>query len=160
LLSTLDLPVVGYVSTNTALPSDLRFDEVNPIEYRTYNVRSLLAPAMPGTPPFLTPVADFGRFRVLDAPGRGYFDLVDVTAVAPITRQALYAVTARWLHSEWPAGQQPLWLDMKATAPAGLPRIPADGALPPPQPLSEAGKVLSEQQNGQVYSAQLEVARR
>jgi hypothetical protein len=160
LLSTLQLPVVGYIPSNSTLTSDLRFDEVNPVDYRVFNVRNLVAPAAPGTPPFLTPAADFGRFRVLDAPGGGYFDLVDVTAAAEITRWSFFDLNDRWLHSEWAAKKQHLWLDLKGGAPLQLPRISSTNPLPPARvPGEDAGTVRNESQTGQVYRAELEVAR-
>ena len=164
-LSINQVPGIGFMYNSSALPSDLRFDELNPAAYRLFNVRSLLAPAMPGTPGFLKPVADFGRFRVLDAPGGGYFDVVDVAAAVPITRYNFYDVTDRWLHSAWVERKQHLWIefkgpDPKASAPTGLPRISADSPLPETQaPAASPGTVASERQNGQVYEAEFEAAR-
>jgi hypothetical protein len=162
LLSVNQVPAVAHPYNVTALPSDimLRFDEVNAAHYRLFNIRSVLAPAMPGTPPFLTPLKDFGRFRVLDAPGDGYFDLVDAPVVVPIDRYSFYDVNDRWLHSEWMANKQYLWLDLKGGAPPELPRISATSPLSPaPAPGENAGTVRNERQTGQVYQAELEVAR-
>jgi hypothetical protein len=162
LLSVNQLPAVAHPYNVTALPSDimLRFDELNPTHYRLFNIHSVLAPAMPGTPPFLTPVKDFGRFRVLDAPGDGYFDLVDAPDVVPIDRYSFYDVNDRWLHSDWLAHKQHLWLDLKGGGPPGLPRISASGPLPPaPVAVGNVGTVRAERQNGQVYRAELDVAR-
>jgi hypothetical protein len=161
-LATSQVPAVSYLYNYTALPSDImmRFDETNPTQYRLFNLKSVLAPAMPGTPAFLTPVKDFGRFRVLDAPGDGYFDLVDAPAVVPIDRDSFYDVNDRWLHSDWLARKQYLWLDLKGGAPVQLPRLAATSPLPlAPAPGERAGTVRNEQQTRQVYQAELEVAR-
>jgi hypothetical protein len=161
-LSTNQIPAVSFGYNATALPSDImqRFDEVNAAQYRLFNIHSLLAPAMPGTPAFLMPVKDFGRFRVLDAPGDGYFDLVDVAAVAPIDRDSFYDVNDRWLRSDWLTKKQYLWLDLKGGAPAQLPRISATSELPAAPAAGESeGLVRNERQTGQVYQAELEVAR-
>ena len=156
------VPAVAYLYNATALPSDLmlRFDELNPAHYRLFNIRSVLAPAMPGAPPFLTLVKDFGRFRVMDAPGDGYFDLVDAPVVVPIDRYSFYDVDDRWLHSDWLDRKQFLWLDLKGGAPPGLPRLLATSPLPPaPSPGQTAGTVRNQRQTGQVYQAELDVAR-
>ena len=161
-LSTAQVPAVSFLYNSTALPSDImmRFDELNAAHYRLFNIRSVLAPAMPGTPPFLTPLQDIGRFRVLDAPGDGYFDLVDASVVVPIDRASFYGVNDRWLHSDWLARKQHLWLDLKGGAPSAAPRIAATDPLPPaPAAAGSAGTVRGERQSGQVYQADLEVAR-
>ena len=159
-LSTRQLPVVGFVPNTTALTADLRFDEVNPALYRLFNIRSLVAPPLPGTPAFLTPVRDFGRFRVLAAPGDGYFDLVDAAAVVAINRYSFYDVTDRWLHSDWLAKKQYLWLDLTRGAAPSLPRLSATSPLPPARTPDEfAGTVRDERQTGQVYQAELDVSR-
>ena len=63
-----------------ALTSDLmvRFDERNPAHYRLFNVATVLADRDRVLPPVLSPVAEFGRFRLLAPPAAGYFDLVSV----------------------------------------------------------------------------------
>jgi len=105
-------------------------------------------------------VKDFGRFRVLDAPGEGYFDLVDAPVVVPIDRHTFYGIADRWLHSDWLAARQYLWLDLKGGAPSGLPRISAAAPLPPvPPPGGNRGAVTGQQQAGQVYEAELDVTR-
>jgi len=137
-----------------------RFDEVNPAQYRLFNIHSLLAPAMPGTPGFLTPIQDFGRFRVLAAPGDSYFDLVDVGAAVKVDRSTFYDVNDRWMHSDWLANHQFLWLDLKGGAPPQLPQYPAPSPLPPaPAAGSPTGTIRNERQTGQIYQAELEVAR-
>ena len=162
-LSTHQIPAVSYGYNATALPTDImrRFDELNPAHYRLFDIHSLLAPAMPGTPPFLTPLKDFGRFRVLDAPGAGYFDVVDVAAVVPIDRSNFYDVNDGWMHSEWLARKLYLWLDLRGGAPAGLPRLSPTGPLPAPPaaPADSPGTVTRESQTGQVYEAELDATR-
>lgn len=161
-LSVNQVPAVSHPYNATALPADImmRFDEGNAAQYRLFNIRSVLAPAMPGTPPFLTPLKDFGRFRVLDAPGDGYFDLVDAPVVVPIDRYSFYDVNERWLRSDWLARKQFLWLDLKGGSPPRLSRISATSPLPPaPAPGENAGTVRNQRQIGQVYQAELEVAR-
>jgi hypothetical protein len=153
---------VSYLYNATALPSDImmRFEEGNAAHYRLFNIRSVMTPVIPGAPPFLTPLRDIGRVRVLEAPGDGYFDLVDAPVVVPIDRYSFYDVNDRWLHSTWLAPKQYLWLDLKGGAPARLPRISPTSPLPSaPAPGENAGTVRNERQAGQVYQAELEVAR-
>lgn len=161
-LSMSHVPAVSFMYNNLALTTDImmRFDELKPAHFRLFNIRSVVAPAMPGAPAFLSARAQMGRFRIYDAPGTGYFEIVDVAASVPITRSSFYDVNDRWLHSDWVERRQHLWLYFRGDAPAGLPRLSSGSALPPVPPISASpGEIRSERQDGEVYQAEFEAAR-
>jgi hypothetical protein len=87
-----------------ALTGDImvRFDEWKPSHYRLFNIRTVVAPAGadPVVPPFLTPLGQSGRFRIFEAPGGSFFDLVDVVASVKTTRNNFYDINDRWLASD------------------------------------------------------------
>jgi hypothetical protein len=148
----------------TALTADLLplFDERNPTHYRLFNVRSVVAPASlaSGLPGFLSPRALVGHDRIFDAPGSGYFDIVDVPAAVAANKDSFYEVNERWLHSDWVEKRAHLWLDFQGDAPSGLPRLTTRGPLPPSSlPTVAAGAIKSERQIGQIYRAEFSVSR-
>jgi hypothetical protein len=102
-----------------ALTGDVmvRFNEWQPDHYRLFNIRSVVAPSGAALPEFLMPRAEIGPFRVFEAPGTGYFDVVDVPAAIRITRRNFYDVNDRWLQSDWVARKQYLWLTISGNAP-------------------------------------------
>ena len=161
--STSQIPAVGFLYHSMALTSDisLRFNEFDPAHYRLFNVRSVVAPGDGSVtlPLFVIPRMQFGNFRVFDAPAVGYFDVVDVFASVGVTRENLYDVNDRWLQSRWPGARNHLLLDIGAGAPSGLTRLRADVPLSEPPPLPPAGQVSAEQQDGQVYRAEMDVSR-
>jgi uncharacterized membrane protein len=161
--STAQIPAVAFLYHSMALTSDItvRFNELDPAHYRLFNVRSVVAPGdgSVALPLFVIPRIQFGNFRVFDAPGVGYFDVVDVFASVGVTRDNLYDVNDRWLQSRWPGARNHLLLDMGAGAPSGMTRLRADGPLSEPPPLPPAGQVGGEQQDGQVYRAEMDVVR-
>jgi hypothetical protein len=150
-------PAVSFAINASVFPVEamVKFDELKPEHYRLFNIHSVLAPPIAGAPAFLTPVAEFGRFRVLDAPGNGYFGVVDVPAAATINRDNIDDTLLPWLQSDWLAKDQYVRLDFEGHA--DLPRF-APGA-PAPAPSTPAGTVAAERQTGQVYEADLDVAR-
>jgi hypothetical protein len=154
------VPAVSGLFNATSLTSDLipRIDETNPEHYRLFNIRTMLAPPIDGLPGFLKRTADFGRFRVFEAPGDGYFAIVDAAAAAQTTRDIFYALCDPWMHSDWPASRRHIWLDFAGDAPKELPRV-TPGYLPPAAAQSTAGTVANERQQGQVYEADLELQR-
>ena len=155
LLAAARVPTVGYLSHTMALTSGvmLGFDERNPAHYRLFDVRTFIVPA--GTkypvPVFLKPGAIFGRFQIFDTPANGYFDLVDVPAAVPVTRDDFLDTNLRWLKTVGPSTRQHLRLDLPGSAPV---------ALSPPAVASQApGEILNAKQTGEVYQAEFLAAR-
>jgi hypothetical protein len=109
-------------------------------------------------PAFLKPLADFGHYRVLEAPGEGYFGVVDVPAAATASRDNFYELSEPWLRSEWAAKDQYIWLDFHNEAPKDLPRV-TPGYFPPVASAGTPGTVRNERQAEQVYQADLDVRR-
>lgn len=163
LLGAARLPAVGFLYHAMAMTADVMvdFNDQSPEQYRLWNIRTVIAPAnrpVP-VPPFLQPRQRFGEFQTYEAPGGGYFDLVDVAAAIKTTRRNFYDVNHRWLQSDWPAKNTYLLLDWQATVPPDAPRLAPEASLPhlpaPPAP----GAVLSENQDGEVYRARCIAAR-
>ena len=146
-----------------ALTSDLmvRFDEFNPDHYRLFNVQTVVRPVegAPPPPPFLTPIERNGKFNLFAAPGGGYFDLVDVAAAVITSHNDFYNVNDRWLSSAWVAMRKHVLLDWRANAPASLLRIGPDDPLPAMLSTVPPGDVSREQQDGEVYLAQVHATR-
>jgi hypothetical protein len=163
-LSEAGVPAVAFLYHAMALTGDImvRFDERNPEQYRLFNIRSVVAPVAnaPPLPAFLTPREQIGPFRIFDAPGAGYFDIVDAPAAVKTTRNTFYDVNARWLESDWVAKKRHLYLDFNRDAPPGTVRLAAEAALPAePAAVTAAGVVRGEGRNGDEYTAELDVAR-
>jgi hypothetical protein len=151
-------PAVSFAYNSSVFPVDAmnQFDEWNPAHYRLFNIRSVLTSVITEFPPFLTPVEDFGWFRLLDAPGKGYFGLVDVRAAAHVDRSAVADITNMWLKSGWLEHDQFIRLDFDNTAPKDLPRVTPGGPMPPLlASTTPPGSVTNEKQTGQVYEADL-----
>ncbi len=159
--STAQVPAVAFLFHSMALTADImvRFNEVNPAHYRLFNVRTFVSPAGGAAPAFLAPRAQFGSMRVFDAPGDGYFDVVDAFASVAVTRDSFYDVNDRWLQSDWVEKRVHLLLDLGDGTPPVPVRLRADAALGPALPMPRPGEVSGEQQHGEVYSADLNVLR-
>ena len=148
-----------------ALTADLvpQFDETRPAHYRLFDIRSVVAPreVAGGLPKFLTPVESVGRVQILDAPGGGYFDVVDVAAWSPANKQNFFDLNSRWLQSDWPERKAYVWLNFRGAAPANVPPLPEADRFrrTAAAPQSSAGTIASERQDGEVYRADLEIAR-
>ena len=154
------VPAVSGAFNVSALPTDLiaKFDQNHPLDYRTFNVRAVIAPRLP-PPDFLPLIGDFGSYRVLAAPGEGYFGLVDVVAAATTDRDSFYALCEPWMHSPWAAANRYIWLDFNGDAPKDLPRV-TPGYFPELQePAVVPGSVTNQRQTGQVYEADFDAAR-
>jgi hypothetical protein len=154
-------PTITDAYNQTALPSDLigRFNQSKASEYRVFNIRTVLTIPVSGAPEFLKPLGDVGHFRAFEAPGEGYFGVVDVVAAADTTRDNFFDLCNPWLHSAWPEKNQYIWLDFHGNAPKGLPRL-TPGFLPElPSPPGDSGKAMNERQTGQVYEADIDVLR-
>ncbi len=175
-----NIPFFAFLTTNLvpsaspayhllALPADILplFDETRAAHYRLFNVHSVVAPAnvapaevAPKLPTFLSLRGTVGRDSLLDAPGGGYFDLVDVAAAVPTNKTTFYSVNERWLHSDWVENHAHLLLDFGSGAPAGIPRLRAQVPLPAaPPPASPVGEIQNQRQNGEEYEARFAVAR-
>ena len=154
-LAAAGVPTVGYLSHSMALTSGvmLSFDERNPAYYRLFDIRSFIVPA--GTkypvPPFLTPGAIFGRFQIFDTPANGYFDLVDVPAALPVTREDFFENNERWLKTVGPSRRQHLRLD--------LPGGTSDALSAPDANAPSPGEILSARQSAEVYQAEFNAVR-
>ena len=162
ILSTAQVPGVGFPYDSMALPGDLmaRFDAANPAEYRLFNIGSVMAPsAALGAQRFLVPRQRIGQFQLFDAPGGGYFDLVDVPASALASNFNFFEVNDRWLSSGWVSKRYHLWLDWHGNAPPELLRALFDEPLPNIQPAPPAGVVRSERRTGEMYQAEFDAAR-
>ncbi len=159
-LSGAGVPAVSYLYHAMALTGDLmvHFDERQPAHYRLFNVSSVVAEASRPMPPFLTPVAEDGRFRSWRAPPAGYFDLVAVPYATAVDRRRFYDVNRRWLDSAWPAHRQHLLLSGGAVA-GGLPALAPGATLPPVAPATGLGTVEGEGREGETYSAEVVVDR-
>jgi hypothetical protein len=156
-LSTAQVPTVGFLYHAMALAGDVMvsFDDRSPEQYRLWNIRTVIAPPdrIVGPPGLLQPRERFGEFQTYEAPGGGYFDLVDVPAAVKTNRRDFYDVNERWLHSGWPGKRAHLLLDREGNSPAGLRRLAPDAPLPDLAAASPPGAVVSEDRQGQVYGA-------
>jgi hypothetical protein len=155
-------PAVSFAYNTSVFPVDVMegFDELNPQQYRLFNIKTVIAPPVSGAPPFLKTLADIGSYRMLDAPGAGYFGIVDVPAAAKVDRDSVGGIDEPWVKSDWFAKDQYVLLDLDDSAPRNLDRLTPGGAFPPaPAPLTPAGVVSNERQTGQVYEADFEASR-
>jgi len=150
------VPTLAVAYNVSALPSDLvpKFDQLHPLQYRIFNVRTMIAPKVV-TPDFLPLIGDFGSYRVLAAPGEGYFGLIDVVAAANADRDNFYALSEPWLRSPWAAADRYIWLDFNGDAPQDLPRVTAGYFPDLVSPTTPAGDMRNERQTGQTYEADL-----
>ncbi len=158
------VPQASATYHTAALTADLfpEFEERNPAHYRLFNVRSVVAPVKlaAGLPDFLLARTQIGSDRIFDAPGAGYFDVVDAVAAVRVSKDSFYDVNKQWLHSDGVAKGAHLWLDLRGTAPSNLPRLGAGEALPLNSAgLSRAGEIHRERQFGPDYHAEFEVSR-
>ena len=126
-----------------ALTADLipQFDETRPAHYRLFDIRSVVAPreVAGGLPKFLTPVESVGRVQILDAPGGGYFDVVDVAAWSPANKQNFFDLNSRWLQSDWPERKAYVRLNFRRGRAGGC------AAAPGGRSASAAGRGPGEQ---------------
>ena len=159
--STAREPALSFMYHSMSLTSETltRFNELRPEQYRLFDIRTVVAPATVALPSFLTPIQDAGPFRILAAPGNGYFDVVDVFYAVKTSKFDFYDIVDRWLQSTWVDNRQHLLLDFFGDAGPALPRLDPDQALPPSPTFPFPGAVLSENQDGQTYRAQVNAAR-
>ena len=158
--STAQIPAVAFLYHSMALTADVmvRFNEMNPAHYLLFNVRTVVAPATLPAPPFLAARVQYGSMRIFDAPGDGYFDVVDALASVNVTRATFYEVNDRWLQSDWVPKRVHLLLDWGQGTPPAM-HLRADAALPAAPPMPRPGEVREEHQQGEVYRAEMDVER-
>ncbi|MBV8208350.1 MAG: hypothetical protein JO041_16315 [Acidobacteria bacterium] len=153
-LSEGQVPAVSFLYHAMALTGDIMvlFNEQAPAQYRLFNIQTVISPAASqvGPPGLLRQRARFGDLQNLDAPGAGYFDLVDVPRVVNTDRANSYDVNQRWLQSDGPASRTHWLLDFNRDS---------GTAMALTSPGSPAGEVINEAQQGQVYRAELDVLR-
>ena len=160
-LSRAEVPAVAFLYHSMALTGDVmvRFDEMDPTHYLLFNIRSVIAPAEGvALPPFLAPRERIGPFRIFDAPGVGYFDVVDAPFAVHTTRDNFYDVNDRWLHSDQAARKQHLRLDLYGDQ-TQAPRLDPEQQLFPAFSMGVAGFVASERQDGGSFEAQVQALR-
>ncbi|MEO8595952.1 MAG: hypothetical protein ABI759_21705 [Candidatus Solibacter sp.] len=148
----------------TALTSDLlpSFDHKRPPHYSLFNVRSVVVPQSLAAEaaPFLTPRYQVDRYRILDAPGRGYFDIVTTPAAATVDQADFYDVNRAWLESDWVDRHAHLWLDFDGRhAPPNLPRLAKHAALPPADSAAPPGELVGEVQSHERYLVEVRMQR-
>jgi len=149
------VPAVAFLYHAMALPGDLmpRLDEWNAAQYRLFAIRTVAAPAGITTPvpAFWTPLDQIGRFQLYNLPAASYFDVVDVSNSAPVTRQTFYAVNDAWMSSGAVAARRHILLDWREDAPAV--------AVNPQATQGDPGRIVSEREDGETYRAEFDAAR-
>jgi hypothetical protein len=150
------VPTLAVPYNFSALPSDLvpKFDQLHPLQYRIFNVRTMIAPKVV-LPDFLSTIGDVGNYRVIAAPGEGYFGMIDVVAAATADRDNFYDLSEPWLRSQWAAADRYIWLDFNGDAPKNLPRVTAGYFPDLVAPSGSPGAMSNERQTGQTYDADL-----
>ncbi|MGA3190724.1 MAG: glycosyltransferase family 39 protein, partial [Bryobacteraceae bacterium] len=161
--SVANIPAVAFLFHSMALTGDVmvRFNEWDQSQYRLFNIHTVVAPVDLNVPlpPFLRQIGQNGRFRIFEAPGDSYFDVVDVLASVKTSKDDFYDINDRWLQSDWVGKRLHLWLDWHEEAPKQFLRLAVENPLPQIPMLPSPGKVLSEQRNGEVYQAEIEAVR-
>jgi hypothetical protein len=158
------VPQASATYHNIALTADLfpLFDEQRPAHYALFNVRSVVAPANPVSvlPRFLSLRTGFGRYQIFDAPGSGYFDVVDVAASVAVNKDSFYAMNEQWLRSDWVEKRAHLWLDFGKDAPSGVARLEGKAPLSAsPASAGRGGEIKAERQTGDDYGAEFVISR-
>src|SRR5215469_13076756 len=128
-------------------------------EYRLFNIKTVIAPVDVLLPNFLSPIVLDGPFRVMAAPGDGYFDVVDVFYAVKSSKQNFYDVNDRWLQSDWVGKRQHLLLDFFGDADKSFAHLDPNRNLPAAPAFPYPGAILSDGQDGQTYRAQVEAMR-
>jgi len=155
------VPMLSFMYHSMSLTSETmtRFNEFSPAHYRLFDIQTVIAPEGVPLPSFLTPIVQTGPLRIFEAPGDGYFDVVDAFYAVRTTKDNFYDVNDRWQQSQWVENHQHLLLDLHGDAPPQMPRLAPDAALPPPPPFPEPGVVLSEQTSDQDYQVEIQARR-
>jgi hypothetical protein len=161
-LSVARVPALSFMYHSMSLTSETmtRFNEFSRAHYRLFDIQTVIAPEGVALPSFLTPIVETGPLRIFEAPGEGYFEVVDVFYSVRATKDNFYDVNDRWQQSDWVEHRQHLLLDLVGHAPAEMPRLAADAPLPASPPFPFPGAVLNEQSSDQDYQAEIGVGRR
>jgi hypothetical protein len=135
-LSVARVPALSFMYHSMSLSSETmtRFNEFSRAHYRLFDIQTVIAPQGIALPSFLSPIVQTGPLRIFEAPGEGYFDVVDATYAVRTTRDNFYDVNDRWQQSSWVENRQHLLLDLHGNAPAQMPRLSPDDPLPAPLP--------------------------
>jgi hypothetical protein len=104
LLQDAGADMLGYLYHALSLNADIEvlFNDSRPDDYNLFDVRYVVAPIGQPVPAFLTPLKDFGRHRLYQAPTTGYFDLVGADVTFAGDPRDWYPVASRWLASDQP----------------------------------------------------------
>ena len=161
LLSVARDPALSYMYHSMSLPSEImtRFDENRAEEYRLFNVKTVVAPVGVLLPAFLNQIQLAGPFRVMAAPGDGYFEVVDVFYSVKTTKFDFYDISDRWLQSPWVDQRQYLLLDMFGDADRSFPHLDPAAALPPSPTFPFPGNVVADSHDDQTYRAEVDAVR-
>ena len=161
-LSEARVPALSFMYHSMSLTSETmtKFNEFSPAHYRLFDIQTVIAPENVELPSFLTPMVDIGPLRILEAPGGGYFDVVDVFFAVRATAENYYDVNDRWQQSSWVDNRQHLLLDLHGDAPPQIARLAPEDGLPALPPLPYPGVVLHEQSSDQDYQADIQAVRR
>ena len=156
--STHHVPSVGFLYHAMALTSDLMvwFDENNPAHYRMFNVTTVVAPDSKTVPSFLTRRSSAGRFQVYQAPGNGYFDIVQVPYAARTYPENFYDVSYAWLNSNWVLKLNHVLLDWDGKTGPELPRLGYGQPLPDAKEIN-IGFISDEKRDGETYDAKVQL---
>ncbi len=160
-LSMARVPALSFMYHSMSLTSETmtRFNEFSRAHYRLFDIQTVIAPQGIDLPTFLTPMVETGPLRIFEAPGEGYFDVVDALYAVRITKDNFYDVNDRWQQSDWVERRQHLLLDLFGRAPTQTMRLSADDPLPASAPFPYPGVVLNEQTSDQEYQAEIEATR-
>jgi hypothetical protein len=153
-----EMDALGYLYHMWSLNADMHdsFDERNPVHYRAFGVRRVIAPAGRPVPPFFAPIASEGRFAVYAVDNPGLVDLVDVPYRLDVSKRNVTRLHRRWLRGDQPAkGLAPeIRLD-EAGGPedgAGIDANGYDFRLPPARPWEGApGEILAAERTGEDF---------
>lgn len=160
-LSVARQPALSFMYHSMSLTSEImtRFSDSSPDEFRLFNIKTVIAPVNVLLPSFLSQIELDGPFRVMAAPGDGYFDVVDVFYAVKTTKFDFYDINDRWLQSAWVGRRQHLLLDFFGDADPSFAHLDPNAALPPAPSFPFPGAVLSSTQDGQTYRAQVDAMR-
>ena len=164
LLAERSIPSTSFLYHSLSLASDtmVLLEEERPGDLALFGVRYLLAPEGLAVPPFVKAAGSFGRFRVYEVPGGGFFDLITVPYAFQGNRKTIFEPSRDWLAHPLRYARQHIALYF-GNAPAGVYQkvlhrreplpAPLDADSPPP------GQVIRESRKGEAYSAEVRAER-
>ena len=113
------LPVAAPPIYSWSLNSDLTwdFDDRREADYELFNVRYVVAPQGLAMPGFLRQLAEYGPYRIYEAPTAGYADLVAIAERRGVADQpALFRLNREWARGEGPVQDRYIRYDYPAPA--------------------------------------------